>query len=92
MMSGEWFDALQPLFPQLESFLSEEQLSDLANLPEQDGAVIHLGLGLWIRKHWLYPQDSALFPLFIKANIRHSDEMSERVIAAFQQYLRQKQG
>ena len=78
--------------------VSQEDKQAIAQM--EDTIDLNFGLGLWIRKNWIYPQSSedveALLkqfddeadgdmPLFV-----HPDDYSSMILDAYQEYLKQK--
>lgn len=77
-------ECIQKLF----EILSKEKLDDIKSLSKDELAWEHIGLGLWIRNHWIhkYP-DGPLVQSFTERGIEDPDEMSSEVLSLLWQNL-----
>ncbi len=79
---------LKECFSCIEEHFSEDEITKLKNLKEDDLIHTHFGLGLWIRNNWLHPKESPLMKTFSNYGWHvEPDAMSALLIKATWLYL-----
>lgn len=71
--------------------LSQPDLLEFMNTPEDELARYHLGLGMWMRNKWGLWRESALQRYFRELGINHPDDMSGIILTSFHRHLNQKE-
>lgn len=81
---------LEECYAMLDETLSTEEILYLKNVTDEDLAMQHFGLGLWIRNNWLYPTQSKLAKHLLENGINHPDNMSSLILVGYVKYLNGK--
>ena len=74
-------------FEQLDLMLEAEDIEMIKNMDYDELWALHMGLGMWIRNNWLFPQNSELAKMFYDAGFRHFDDVSQFIIVGYHYYL-----
>ena len=78
---------LEECYAMLDETLSPEDIEFLKNATDEDLAMQHFGLGLWIRNNWLYPTQSKLTQLLFDHGVSDIDSMSSLILRGYVAYL-----
>lgn len=81
---------LEDCFKELEKMLHSDFLKEYKNKKEEDLAVYHMGLGLWLRNNWGLWGGSRLSKYFNQLGVFHPDDMSGIIINTFWSKLNNK--
>lgn len=75
-------------FRQLDSVLTGAQRDSLARVQPESTTIYHLGLGMYIRNSTGLWRQAPVAESLAARGIRHPDDMSGIILAAYAQYLR----
>jgi len=78
---------LDECFVQLDAELGPAQIKKLKDGSEEDLALYHLGLGMWMRNSWGLWSNSQLARSFLGLDIHHSDDMSGIILTSYWRHL-----
>ena len=80
-------ETLEECYVMLDEILDPEDIQYLRNATDEDLAMQHFGLGLWIRNNWLYPTQSKLAELLFENGVSDIDSMSSLILRGYVAYL-----
>ena len=73
---------------QIDSFWNDSVKNQLKQMTSRDfGARLHLGFGMWMRNNWRLWGGSRLSKYFNSKGVRHPDNMSGIILAAYHKHL-----
>lgn len=80
-------ETMEECYAMLDEILSPDEIEYLKNATDEDLALQHVELGLWIRNNWLYPTQSRLARLLFDHGISDIDSMSALILRGYVAYL-----
>lgn len=78
---------LDECYSKLDDILSDIEKAKLKSISQDKLFKYHFTLGLWIRNHWIYPEDSNIKKILLDKGITHPDYMSGEIIYGYYNYL-----
>lgn len=78
---------LEGCFKALNNLLTQDQIDEFKSLDESDRALLHFGLGRWLRNTWGLWNGSRLKDYFNNLGILHADDMSGIILKCYQRHL-----
>jgi len=80
-------ETMEECYALLDDILSPDDIAFLKNATDEDLALQHFELGLWIRNNWLYPTQSKLTQLLFDHGVSDIDSMSALILRGYVAYL-----
>lgn len=77
--------SLGEAFERLNTILEPEDIELIKNSEFDDLILFHMGLGMWIRNNWIFPEHSEMRRLL--RGFAHLDDHSQFIIEAYHHYL-----
>ena len=78
---------LNEAYKLLDGSLSDEDIAYIRDCTDEDLAMMHFGLGLWIRNNWIYQSNNKIVKEFAKRGINHPDDISGLIIKGYRLHL-----
>ena len=80
-------NSVEECYVMLDEYLTEEEISLIKNMTQDELEMERYTLGVWIRDNWLYPRHSKLPVLFDEYGIWSKDKMAKTILEGYYKYL-----